>query len=301
MVTESNLNIEQMRKALENKSGYPFELEIVRRLEACEYLTEPNYSFEDHDTGMARELDFRALNVMPISSKKGEFAFVVILGSCKDNKNPYVFFTRKTILSGITLSSDVPIAGCPLEIYDENGDKDAIQWYLGLHDFLHIATTDNVSSQFCELVRKNNKWEVQSEVIFKNAFIPLVKALSREIEDYNKACIPSKNETSPNYQIYYPLLVLKGPLLEYHVPPEGPAQLREAKHILVIRHYESRTVKCEYAIDVIHESYLEQYLDLVEKEVTKFVNRVRHHKKIIVESIKKLAGVEEEKQKPKLD
>jgi len=98
---------------------------------------------------------------------------------------------------------------------------------------------------------------------------------------------------SPDYRIYYPLLVLKGPLLEYHLPPKGPAELRNAKHILVIRHYESKTVKGRYAIDVIHESYLEQYLDLVEKEGNTFVNRVRRYKKPIIRSIRKLAELEE--------
>jgi len=293
----TNLSLQSIQQAIEDISGYPYELEIVRRIEAYKkyyYWVEPNYSFEDHDTGEARELDFHATVAGSVSMERSEFSFVVLLGSCKANKNPYVFFTKELPFSGF-LSSDVPIAGGPLEIYGENDESEAIEWYLQLHKFLHIAKMRVVSSQFCELVWKNTKWEVQSEPIFKNTFIPLIKAMSREIDEYNEDYVPDKKELSTDYQIYYPLLVLRGPMFEYHMPPSGSAQLRDTKHILFIRHYSSRTVKCHYAIDVIHESYLEQYLDLIEMELKKFVNLVRRQRKPIVRSIHKLVELQEEK------
>ena len=295
---QANLSLQSIQQAIEDISGYPYELEIVRRVETYKkygYWLEPNYSFEDHDTGEARELDFHATGAESISLKRSEFSFIVILGSCKANKNPYVFFTRELPFPGVTLNSDVPIAGSPLEIYGENDESEAIEWYFQLHNFLHIAKMKIVSSQFCELVWENTKWEVQSEAIFKNTFIPLIKAMSREIDEYNKAYIPNKEELSTDYQVYYPLLVLRGPMFEYHMPPSGPAQLRDTKHILFIRHYTSRTVKCCYAIDVIHESYLEQYLGLIEKELNKFANLVRRHRKPIVQSIHKLTELQEKR------
>lgn len=189
--SQQSIDVRQLKDALENQSGYPFELEIARRVEACGYYIEPNYSFEDQDTGAARELDFYALSAMAISYKSGEFVFPVILGSCKDNKNPYVFFTRSTVLSGITLQSDIPIAGCPLEVYEENGDKSELGYYFRLHKLLHVATTKVISSQFCEMVWQGNKWMVQSQAIFKDAFVPLTKALTRKIQDYNERCLPT--------------------------------------------------------------------------------------------------------------
>lgn len=298
--SQQSIDVRQLKDALENQSGYPFELEIARRVEACGYYIEPNYSFEDQDTGAARELDFYALSAMAISYKSEEFVFPLILGSCKDNKNPYVFFTRSTVLSGITLQSDIPIAGCPLEVYEENGDKSELGYYFRLHKLLHVATTKVISSQFCEMVWQGNKWMVQSQTIFKDAFVPLIKALTREIQDYNERCLPTGHKESPNYQVYYPLLVLKGPMFEYYVPSKGQAELRDTKHVVIIRHYESKTVKCRYAIDAIHESYLEEYVELIEGECKKFINRIRHHKKVLVSSIKKIAELEAEKSKPRV-
>ena len=299
MAPQPNMNPQNIQQAIESLTGYPYELEIARRIEKYReygFWVEPNYSFEDHDTGEARELDFHATEAEAISIKKSEFAFLVILGSCKDNKNPYVFFTRELPFAGIMLNSDIPIAGCPLEIYTESDEHEAIEWYLQLHKFLHIAKMNIISSQFCEMVWKNGKWAIQSAPIFKNTFIPMIKAMSREIEAYNNRSVPKKDETSPDYQIYYPLVVIRGPMFEYHVPPKGSNILREVKHILFIRHYESRNVKCRYAVDIIHESYLEQYLDLIERELTRFVNLVRRNKKSITRSIIKIAEKEESKE-----
>lgn len=197
--------------------------------------------------------------------------------------------------SGITLNSDTPIAGCPLEIYSESGEREAIDWYYKLRDFLHIAKMNIISSQFCCLLWKSNKWEIQPEAIFRNTFIPLMKAMSREIDNFNKKSVPDMSEKSPYYTIYYPLLVLRGPMFEYHMPSSGTPHLREVKHVLFIRHYESKSIKCRYAIDVIHESYLEDYLSIINKELSRFVGKVKYHKKAVVRSIKRIAELEEER------
>jgi len=296
---QANLSSQSIKQAIEDTSGYPHELEIVRRVETYRkygYWVEPNYSFEDQDTGEARELDFHATVAEIISLKRSEFAFAVILGSCKATNNPHVFFTRrKPPISGGTLNSDVTVAGGPLEIYGKSDESEAIELYFQLHDFLHIAKMKIISSQFCELVWKKDKWEVQSGVIFKNTFIPLIKAMSREIDENNTAYIPNKEELSTDYTVYYPLLVLRGPMFEYYMPPSGPAQVRVAKHILLVRHYTSKTVRCCYAIDIIHEGYLEQYLHLIENELKKFTNLVKRHRKPIVRSIHKLVELQEKR------
>ena len=95
---------------------------------------EPNYSFEDPDTGEAGALDFRATMAESISVEKSEFAFTIVLGSCKANRYPYTFFTRRLPFAGIILNTDTPIAGCPLEIYGRSGEQEAIDWYYKLHD-----------------------------------------------------------------------------------------------------------------------------------------------------------------------
>jgi hypothetical protein len=290
-LSHNNFSLDEIKAALEDNSGYPFELEIARRIESLDYFVEPNYSFEDQDTGVARELDVHAIKSKLISKRNDESAFVIILGSCKDNKNPYVFFTRELTSTGIKLSSDVPIAGCPLEIFDKNNNSYTIDEYLELYKFLHIGKTDVVSSQFCELKKKDKKWEIHSENIYKDAIIPLTKALYDEIQTCNEEHTPNLETKTVHYQIYYPLIVLNGQLLQYHVPHKGPSTLKQTQHIVIIRQYDSKTVKCLYAIDVIHESYLEEYLKIIDIESDQFISQVKHDKKIISASIKKIVGL----------
>jgi hypothetical protein len=45
MAPKQNLNLEEIKHTLENQSGYPFELEIVRRIKAYRnsaYIVEPS-------------------------------------------------------------------------------------------------------------------------------------------------------------------------------------------------------------------------------------------------------------------
>jgi hypothetical protein len=73
MVPQPDMDPQVIKKSVEDLSGFPFELEIVRRLEGYKdygFWVEPNYSFEDHDTGEARELDFHAITAESISIKR---------------------------------------------------------------------------------------------------------------------------------------------------------------------------------------------------------------------------------------
>jgi len=286
------LNTSQIKQAIDSKSGYPFELDIARRIETDDdytYLVESNYCFEDQDTGEARELDFHAIQAIPISTRRSEYIFLVILGSCKNNKNPYIFFTREVPLAGITLNLNMPIAGYPLEIFTNNEEREDIEWYFQFHDFLHILGTDILSTQFCEVVRASGSWKVQSGNLFNDIIVPLVKVMAKEVEKYNEEHRPSRDVNAPDYQMFYPLLVLNGPIFEYHLTPEGSTELREAKHILAVKHYESKTVRGRYAIDVIHQSYLKQYLDLINGEAKEFINLIRRHRNPIIQSIHRLS------------
>ena len=292
MVPQPKYEPTLIKQVLEDRSGYPFELQITRRVETWGdygYYVEPNYSFEDQDTGEARELDFYAIRALPISTKRDEWAFIIILGSCKASRNAYVFFTRSEEAAGVRLMSDVPISGYPLEICEDSGETLGIEWYFQLHNLLHIGKMKNISSQACVLVWNSGKWEVEKKAVIRDTFIPLVKVMARKIEDHNDECSKNDEKLSPEYNIYYPLVVLKGPMYEYYVSEQGDAKLESAKHVVVMRHYESKAVKCRCGIDVIHESYLEEYLELIEKEAKKFVNLIRRHKKVVAKSIEQLA------------
>lgn len=292
MVPQPKYETGLIKRVLEDTSGYPFELEIIRRIEKwADYgcYVEPNISFEDQDTGEARELDFHVVLALPISMERDEWVFVHIVGSCKDSRNPYVFFTRPDPTAGMMFRAEVPISGYPLEICEDNGESVGIEWYFKLHKLLHIGRTENISSQACVLAWNSGKWVVEKKPVIRDTFVPLVKVMSRKIKEQNDKYIPGHETIKPEYNIYYPLVVIKGHLYEYCVSGSGDTELKDTKHVVVTRHYESKAVRCHYGIDVIDERYLEEYLGLIYKEATKFVNLIRRYRKAVVRSIEQLS------------
>jgi hypothetical protein len=285
------IDSESVARSVE-QSGYPFELDIARRIESCGFFVTPNYNFEDHDTGQSREIDIHALTAETISMRRYEFLYPLVLASCKANRDPYVFFTRDNMLSKLQLQVDAPLSGMPATIVEEDGESLPAAEFFRLEEFLHIASTDRISSQFCQLTRKENKWLVGQAPVVESLVIPLVKAHAREIADHNsKTMKPEQDENESNYQIYYPVIIVRGPLFEYYVPPEaGKPVVSPSRHAVLFRHYQSRTLQGEFAIDVIHETYLEEFLDLIGREAHAFANRIRHHRGRIVASIELLRG-----------
>jgi hypothetical protein len=284
------------------QSGYPFELEIARRIESYGFFVTPNYNFEDHDTGQSREIDIHALTAEAVAFQRYEFLYPLLLASCKANEDPYVFFTRDNILSKIQLQVDPPLSGIPATIVNGEGESLPAADFFRLEEFLHIAGAERISSQFCQLTRRGDKWAISQAPVVESIVIPVIKALAREISDHNsKTGEPTPDENDSNYQIYYPVIIVRGPLFEYYVPAEGGTpEVSPNRHIVFFRHYQSSTLQGEFAIDVIHETFLEEFLDLIAREGKKFANRIRRHRKRIVASIQHLRKKEQEEKEVRL-
>src|SRR5439155_11095276 len=127
-------------------------------------------------------------------------------------------------------------------------------------------------------------WRVSQAPLMQNIVIPLIKCLDREIAEHNRsfADIDEDYDIS-GYQIYYPALIVKGPLFEYYLPGDGgAAQVNPVQHIVVARHYQSKSLRGEFAFDVIHESYLGRFLEMVLSETSAFIRRIRRHRQKII-------------------
>jgi hypothetical protein len=276
-----------IKSGVEETSGFPFELEITQRIarrRKAIYWVQPNFSFEDQDEGEARELDFHAMAPIPIGTRRQKYVFIVVLGSCKNNHNPYVFFTRKRDFPGF-VECDLPMTGNPMEI-TTNKRIEAIDSYLDLEEIFHVARSREICSQFCEIQLQDKGWKVSSAPVYKSVVLNLIKALSNQTQGQ------TEEDTSPgnfSYTVYYPLLVLKGPMFAHHTDEKGKSSVREVKHVTLIHHHESKTIKCQSAIDCIHESYLDNYLTMIEKEIQLLINRLVHNQKVILASTQKNA------------
>jgi hypothetical protein len=118
-------------------------------------------------------------------------------------------------------------------------------------------------------------------------------------EYYKNYVVPRKNETEYiNMEIYYPVLILQGPLYAASVKGEK-IKLVKSNHIQYRKEYFSRDKHDTYQIDVITESFLSKYLGIIEKEMEKAKIIVKRKMQVVRESLDKL--VEEARKKRKAE
>jgi hypothetical protein len=84
-------------------------------------------------------------------------------------------------------------------------------------------------------------------------------------------------------------------MFEYHVPLEGDVTVTRVKHVVIVRHYVAKSLSGEYAVDAIHESFLEEFLDVIASEARTIANRVRRHRRRVLESLHREYAVAEDR------
>jgi hypothetical protein len=274
------------------RSGYLMEQEVAQLLDEEGYYTTPNEGFIDPDTGEAREYDLHAINAARIAHGRSEVLWPVLLIECKQSESPLVLLTHDRALAGLwpTCDFEKHWSGMPARIYSEAPDDEGepVCRYLDLSRRHHYWTCKRLSTQFAQLFPKGQAWVAKHGDVYDGAIIPLIKALRHETEKHQQACQPSREDTASNLQIYYLILLWRGPMYEYHIGGDK-ASLTAAEHVNLVRRYRSRTIDGEFHIDVVAEPHLPSFLRMVSREAENIANLLRRHRSAILKSLQREA------------
>lgn len=104
-------------------------------------------------------------------------------------------------------------------------------------------------------------------------------------EHYKSWNIPEENEyVTIDINIYYPLAILQGQLFSAKINNKNELDLTEVQHMQYYKEVilPQKGLKM-YHIDVITESYITNYLNIIESEIIK-IKKAFHRKKIIAET-----------------
>jgi hypothetical protein len=279
------------------RSGYLLEQRSESILETAGYYVETNAAYPDPLTGKSREIDIEAIIAFRISRDYG-FIFARLICECQNNQQPVVFFVKDSPVSFLH-HQDVKSAGIPVQFVKRNistkgvhKSKDS-ECYISLSDFLgfekyHHYCKGPTSTQYCTFTKKkeNRPWIALHSETQHDSFTNLIFALESEVDEYYKSyVVPGKDEEeSINIEIYYPVLILQGPLYLAQIENEK-LELRKCKHVQYRKEYFSRDKHDTYQIDVISESFLHQYTRIIEKEMEKAKSVIKRKIKIVRESI----------------
>ena len=122
----------------------------------------------------------------------------------------------------------------------------------------------------------------------------VMMALEADVKEHYQAWIPKfevlaahEEEESVNLQFYYALLVLQGDIYTASFR-DGHLILDEAQHVQLIRDHFSSNRQNSYQIDVVKESFLRDYLDLIDREMKSIGLRLQRNRRKVADSMKLL-------------
>lgn len=294
------ISVDEMEATL-LRSGYLLEQRVRIALEDRVYYVQSSDAYPDEVTGKSRELDLSAISVRKAGPSETDFAFYMIICECINNPQPLVFFTNDQYVDLTTAK----VSGLPTQIVDETEQDE----WMGLSEFLkfdsfHHYFDGTIASQYCGFQKKRNpdEWMALHPEDHNDAFNAITMALETEIKQHygkwktdleepevgdEREEEEEQEEQEVNLQFYYPLLVLQGELYTAELE-EGGVKLSETQHVRMLRHHFSTSRRDSYQIDVITESFLGNYLDLVDQEMKSIGLRLQRNKGRVQKSIGRL-------------
>ena len=117
-------------------------------------------------------------------------------------------------------------------------------------------------------------------------FNSLVEATRHEVKDYFSNWVPpdKKEEEPVNLNLFYPVLIIRDDLYECK-QVKGRFILRKKDHIQFRKSAISSKESETYHIDVIVESYLPKFLDILEEEALALKRRFGRKKRLVRQAI----------------
>lgn len=292
------ISLEEMREAI-SRSGYLLEQRIKPKIERRGYFVETNQPYPDPQSGVSREYDISAVAGIRLYHGRMDFLLPFILCECENNALPLVFFETASPISFL-FHEQVKCSGVPVKLWKE-GRWVRLSEALAFERFHHYCH-GKTATQYCSFLEKGNRWIATHLDVQHQTLTNLINALEATIEDhYSRVSLPRRGEKEPvNIQLYYPLVVVQGPLYLATETRRG-LRIRKTKHVQYRREVWSANRRDTYQIDVIQESFVSGYLRMIDREI-KVIGRYfvgqRDHIQHSIDKLIALARQERRKRVP---
>jgi hypothetical protein len=282
---------EEIRDAL-SRSGYLLETRVEDLLKRRGYFVQANANFEDRETGKSRELDVHALGVRNCGSHRLDFLWHVLAIECINNPQPIVFFTKKPI-SALLHRDAVAVTGMPMKVWPKQG---AWNESVGLVDYLevqrwHHYCRGRAASQYCSFTLKKGGSNAEWMALHEGPHYDTIRKLCDAVDYYREEHLDGwriGGREHVNLQIYYPILVVQGDLLELR-SGRSAADVRSIGHAQFRQGASSRGLHRNYQIDVVQERALPRLLRTIEKEVESMRRRLKRRGAIVTRAVDRIS------------
>ncbi len=258
------------------RSGYLIEYRIEDVLRGQGYHVSANTTYPDPITRKPREIDLSAIIAERAGPKDKDWIFAECLIECVNNPYPLAFITKEPEVPTVHVY-DILVSGLPAHVRRKGGKSIAwSQWsrvaeYLGMEAYHHHCA-GRIATQYCSFAPKKGtrpvEWMAWHEEAHFESFGKLCAAVSHDIENHYTNTIPRMTDRI-NLQIYYPIVVVGGELLDVRQSETGMA-IETADHLHYIQSWIAGDSETRYHIDVVTESFFLQLISQIRKETEEF-------------------------------
>lgn len=256
-------------------SGYPLQIVVGAALAERGYGLEEEWAFNDPDSGERRAIDVVALREgchEPAASETGTTSFAqALLIECKQSRHPHLFFESVAPPELDDFPVMLGIGRNWVKKKGSNRETIPIGAFLGTEE-KPLMKSPPMAASLSRAEAKSSKVVLSGEHPHNSLLMPLSKALN-DYERRYQGSSPSEygsSERTYDLRLALPLAVIDGPMVFVQRPSSEP-QLRAIQWVrMIVRHpvtwqrHQTGTFKGGggfSVIDVVHRSFLEDFLD----------------------------------------
>ena len=247
------------------KTGYPTEIVSASIMQQRGWTVIHNPSYRDDREGIGREFDIRAYRSWSFDTAGGEFAVgVYLITECKKSEKPWVFFATPEKHEYSRLGELIKGRVAGKRVFTSRNHADSLMSDDELRALHHYFQKQSLAHTFYEPFKGQEKADT-SPMIY-SAVMSSIKATLFHYQDR-----PIENWL----RIYYPVIIFDGNLFEAHIAPNKTIDLVISDHIQLSFNYmlpsqsSHRSIwegQQRFIVDVVRESYLDQFLEAIEDE-----------------------------------
>jgi hypothetical protein len=275
------ITLDQAKDAL-LRSGYLLESRVEAVLRRKGYLAWANSVYPDPITGKSRELDVSGITATTAGPGRFDFLFTQLLIECVNNPEPLVLITKSPTL-GFLHHHEVQVSGIPVKVPAKGAGR---QWlrltdYLGLEKYHHYCR-GRVATQYCSFQKKKqpaHDWMAWHDEAHFDAFSKLSAAVDHSVAEHYRKWL-FKGSEPLNLQLYYPVVVVQGELIEAR-PSRIDVRLFRRSHMALRRSEYVGGQEKTYQIDVVQERHLPRLLAVIESESDRMAALLRRRHRAI--------------------
>ncbi|MFF0572382.1 hypothetical protein ACFYT7_32750 [Streptomyces sp. NPDC004041] len=296
----NGMNPDDLKEAI-SRSGYPFQARAAASLRSrlANHFDDVNiqeeWEYTDSETQQARSVDiFADIGVLNFDRRVYKsplmpiFCRLNLIIECKQSENPYIFFLR-----------DAPPEGAPsfpemlgpikeeVKVFARNNEGEVrdsatvlgVRDLLGFYEFDFVLPPLPYAVSLAKAVRNRSKLEITGEETYRSLTYPLLKAV-----DHLKATVQSGSPSELQERFIVPIAVVRAPMIGSVFSGEGEQRLISLPWVRVSKMEPARISvagKNSGAViryyDVVHESYLDTYVDVLAEALIDISRRVMEH------------------------